>query len=267
VIRRRALFAAPALLLARGARAESPALTQGGFVVTHVPPGSRAALDGRALRVARDGAIAFGFSRDAAAQALLVVTGPHGRAETTRLAVARRPWDVQRINGLPPAQVTPDAEALRRIVAERERLAAARALDTGGTGFAEGLAWPAHGRISGVYGSQRILNGQPRQPHYGLDIAAPTGTPVHAALPGRVSLAGNFIFFGRVLVLDHGHGVNTLYAHLSAQDVTEGQTVAQGQRIGAIGATGRVTGPHCHFCLSWFTTWLDPQPILPTNQG
>ena len=265
---RRALLALPALLLARGSRATTfPVLSQGGFVIASVQPGSRAALDGRALRVAPDGAIVFGLSRDAAPHARLVVTGPDGRAETMPLEVAPRHWSVQAINGLPPAQVTPDATALRRIVAERERLAAARAVDTAGTGFAAGLAWPAHGRISGVYGSQRVLNGQPRQPHYGLDIAAPTGTPVHAAMPGRVSLVGNFIFFGRVLVLDHGHGVNTLYAHLSAQNVTEGETVAQGQTIGAIGATGRVTGPHCHFCLSWFGTWLDPQPVLPAAQG
>ncbi|MFC7691791.1 M23 family metallopeptidase [Paeniroseomonas aquatica] len=166
-----------------------------------------------------------------------------------------------------PAQVTPDPEALRRITAERARLAAARATDSPRTDFAAGFLLPAHGRISGVFGSQRILNGEPRQPHFGFDIAAPTGTPLLAAAGGVVTLAGDFFFFGRIVVIDHGHGVNTLYAHMSAQGVTEGQQVAAGQRIGAIGATGRVTGPHLHFGFSWYTTWLDAQPVLPPVTG
>jgi murein DD-endopeptidase MepM/ murein hydrolase activator NlpD len=140
-------------------------------------------------------------------------------------------------------------------------------MDTARTGFAQGFVWPARGRISGIFGSQRVLNGQPRQPHYGLDVAGPTGTPVVAAADGQVTLAEEFFFFGRLIVLDHGHGVNTLYAHLSAMDVAEGRVVRAGERIGAIGATGRVTGPHLHFSLSWYATWLDPQPVLPPVQG
>ncbi|MCA3427521.1 MAG: M23 family metallopeptidase, partial [Roseomonas sp.] len=120
----------------------------------------------------------------------------------------------------------------------------------------------APGRISGVFGSQRILNGQPRQPHYGLDFAAPTGTPVLASAAGRVTLADEFHFFGKLIVLDHGHGVNSLYAHLSEISVREGESIATAQRIGAIGMTGRVTGPHLHFSLSWFLQWLDPQPVV-----
>ncbi len=170
---------------------------------------------------------------------------------------------MQRISGLPPAQVTPDAATLERIRAERERLAAARNLDSARTDFARGFDWPAHGRISGVFGSQRILNGEPRQPHYGFDIAVPVGTPLQAAAGGRVSLAAEFFFFGRLIVLDHGHGVNTLYAHLSEIAVSEGEVVPAGARIGATGATGRVIGPHLHFSLSWYQTWLDPQPVLP----
>ncbi len=177
--------------------------------------------------------------------------------------MARRDWDIQRITGLPPAQVTPDAAALERIRRERERLAAARAADTAMEHFAEGFVWPARGRISGVFGSQRVLNGEPRQPHYGLDIAGPVGTPLAAMAAGRVTLAAEFHFFGKLVVLDHGHGINTLYAHLSDIFVAEGEQVARGQRIAAMGATGRVTGPHLHLSLSWFTTWLDPHPVLP----
>jgi len=259
------LLALPALLLARHARAlDLPAagLAQGGFVQGRAVPGTRLALDGRVVRVAADGSFAFGFGRDYGAAATLAVVHPDGRREERRLSVARRQWSEQRISGLPPAQVTPDAETLARILQERERLAAARAADTPLTGFAQGFIAPASGRISGVFGSRRILNGQPRQPHYGLDFAVPTGTPLKAAAAGRVSLAASFHFFGDLVVIDHGHGVNTLYAHLSRIEVAEGQMVAKGERIALSGATGRVTGPHLHFSLSWYQVWLDPQPVV-----
>jgi murein DD-endopeptidase MepM/ murein hydrolase activator NlpD len=265
--RRAALGSGLALLAASprpaGAVEWQGAPAQGALILGRAAPGTRLALDGRAVRVGADGAFAFGFGRDHEAQATLAIVHPDGRQEVRQLSVARRTWPVQRITGLPPAQVTPDAAALARIRAERERLAAARATDSARTDFARGFDWPARGRISGVYGSQRILNGEPRQPHLGLDIAAPTGTPVFAAAAGRVTLADEFFFFGRLLVVDHGQGVNTLYAHLSEVAVPEGAEVERGERIGAIGATGRVTGPHLHFGLSWYQTFVDPEPLLP----
>ncbi|WP_338144512.1 M23 family metallopeptidase [Neoroseomonas marina] len=265
-ISRRAVLAAPTLLVARPAAAAvsfpDRGLAQGGFVVGRAAPGTRLALDGRAVRVAADGAFAFGFGRDQGPSATLSVAEPGGRREDRRLSIARRQWQEQRINGLPPSQVTPDEETLQRILREREKLATVRAVDSALTGFAEGFVPPASGRISGVYGSRRILNGQPRQPHYGLDFAVPTGTPLRAAAAGRVTLADAFHFFGNLVVIDHGHGVNTLYAHLSAFEVREGQMVAKGDRVALSGATGRVTGPHLHFSLSWFQTFLDPQPVV-----
>jgi murein DD-endopeptidase MepM/ murein hydrolase activator NlpD len=270
MIARRWILAAPALLLARPAAAQ--ALTwngvpaQGGLLRGQAPAGTRLALDGRAVRVSPEGYFALGFGRDHDPSASLAITYPDGRREEMRLPVAKRDWDVQRITGLPGGMVSPDQSALARITAERAQLAAARALDNPGTGFMAPLTWPARGRISGVFGSQRILNGQPRQPHYGLDVAAPTGTPIHAVLPGRVTLSGDFFFFGQILVVDHGHGVNTLYAHLSRRIAQEGQVVAQGERIALMGATGRVTGPHLHFSLSWYQLFLDPQPLLTGEQ-
>jgi len=238
-------------------------LVQGGFVLGRVADHrTRLALDGRALRVTADGAFAFGFGRDQGASATLAVVHPDNRREERRLTIARRQWQEQRINGLPPEQVTPDEATLQRILREREKLAAARAVDSTLTGFAQGFIAPTQGRISGVYGSRRILNGQPRQPHYGLDFAVPTGTPLKAVAAGRVSLADAFHFFGNLVVIDHGHGVNSLYAHLSAIEVREGQMVAQGDRIAQSGATGRVTGPHLHFSFSWFQTFLDPRPVV-----
>ncbi|MBR0683893.1 M23 family metallopeptidase [Roseomonas eburnea] len=262
---RRTFLAAPCLLLARPAAAVTfpdRGLAQGGFVVGRAAAGARLALEGRPVRVSPEGAFAFGFGRDHGASAALAITHPDNRREDRRLTIARRQWQEQRINGLPPAQVTPDEDTLQRILRERERLSTVRATDSALTGFAQGFVAPATGRISGVYGSRRILNGQPRQPHYGLDFAVPTGTPLLAAAAGRVTLADSFHFFGELVVIDHGHGVNTLYAHLSAIEVREGQMVAQGERIARSGATGRVTGPHLHFSLSWYQTFLDPQPVV-----
>ena len=258
---RRAALALPTLLLARKAEAAvewrgNPA--QGALLIGRGAAGARLTLDGQAIRVSADGLFAFGFGRDHAARATLTVNGV-----PQSIGVARREWDVQHISGLPPAQVTPDAVALERIRVERERLSAVRGADSARVDFAGGLAWPARGRISGVFGSQRVLNGQPRQPHFGLDVAGPVGTPILAAASGKVTLAADFHFFGKLMVLNHGHGVNTLYAHLSAMDLREGDEVQQGMRIGAMGATGRVTGPHLHFSLSWYRVWLDPQPLLP----
>ena len=250
----------PALLLPRPARAlawrGTPA--QGALLIGEGAAGQRLALDGQAIRVSPGGAFCFGFGRDHGPQATLAVDGA-----ARMIAVAPRSWDVQSISGLPPAQVTPDAATLERIGREREILARARSGDTPRDDFADGLRWPARGRISGVYGSQRILNGQPRQPHFGLDVAGPVGTPILAACSGRVTLAAEFHFFGKLVVLDHGHGVHTLYAHLSEHDVGAGEEVSAGQRIAAMGATGRVTGPHLHFSLGWRGLWLDPQPMLP----
>lgn len=259
MIRRRLALALPALVLARAAaaftlegRAEQGALLRGEGAA-----GRAVTLDGRAVRVSPEGRFALGFGRDHGPRATLRVG-----SETRVIEVAPRDWRIQHITGLPPAQVTPDAEALRRIGEERTRLARARATDTPRTDFTGNLAWPARGRISGVFGSQRVLNGQPRAPHYGLDIAGPVGTPILATLPGRVTLAADFFFFGKLVVLDHGHGVHSLYAHLNEIRVAEGAEVAQGARIADMGATGRVTGLHLHFSLGWYATWLDPEPLL-----
>lgn len=252
-----AAAAAPALELSESG------LTQGGLALGRVPPGSRVTLDGRPVQVAPDGRFALGFARDAASQARLAVSAPGGRVMHRDLAIARREWDVQRINGLPQAMVSPNPQQLARINRERARIAEIRKVDSDLPYFAEGFAWPARGRISGVFGSQRILNGEARAPHLGLDIAAPTGTPCAAMGAGRVLLADDLYFTGHTVLLDHGHGVVSLYAHLSRMDVREGEMLARGQQLGAIGATGRVTGPHLHLGLHWLTTALDPHPLLP----
>jgi hypothetical protein len=270
-MKRRWLLASPLSLLApaavpttahaAGAWPRDPA--QGALLVGRLAPGSQVSLDGRAVSVGPAGEVVIGFGRDAAPQAELRIAEPGRPPRLERLAIRRRQWQVQHINGLPQAMVTPPDEVVARIQAEQARLNAIRRPDTPITFFAQGMAWPARGRISGVFGSQRILNGQPRAPHLGLDVAIPTGTPIHASMGGRVSLAQDLYFTGNTVVVDHGHGVATLHAHMSRMDVAEGQPVGQGEPLGLSGATGRVTGPHLHFALFWFATPVDPQPLLP----
>lgn len=266
---RRSVLAAP-LLLAAPARAAAIDLpertTQGALVVARVPARTRIAFNGRALRVSPEGIFAFGFGRDAPETAVLEVRPPEGAVETRRLSVAPRRYEEQRISGLPPAQVTPAPETLERIRREQALLNAARAHDTAGARFAGGFAWPAEGRISGVYGSRRILNGEPRAPHLGLDIAAPAGTPAGAAAPGIIRLAEPDLYFtGGSIVVDHGHTVMTFYIHLSRLLVRPGEEVAQGQPVGLVGMTGRATGPHLHLGLFWAGTALDPALVLPAR--
>jgi len=237
---------------------------QGALIRGTAPPGARVWLGGKKQRVDPDGSFVIGFGRDEIGPVALEIALPGGGRRTERLAVARRDWPVQRIDGLPSAQVSPDAAALERIHAEQHRLDAARAADSAEQGYRAAFGWPATGPISGVYGSQRILNGEPRAPHLALDIAAPEGAPVQAPAAGVVRLAEPDLFFtGGTIILDHGHGVMTLYAHLSAIDVAVGQRLAAGAPIGRVGRTGRVTGPHLHFALFWRGIALDPAGLLP----
>lgn len=261
-----------ATMLATAAHADDITLagqfTQGGLVTGQAPKGSRITLDGKALRVAADGRFVFGFGRDQEPEAVLRIRLPDGSSQDRRIAVIKREYQIQRIEGLPPRQVSPSPEDLERIKRERALIGQAFGRDSANTGFAPGFAnafaWPVLGPISGVYGSQRILNGEPRAPHFGVDVAMPTGTPVAAAADATVALAQADLFYtGGTVILDHGHGLSTLYAHLSAVSVQGGQTVRQGETIGRIGATGRVTGPHLHWAANWFSVKLDPALLVP----
>lgn len=236
---------------------------QGGLITGRTSPDATVRLGKRKLRVSEDGVFVFGIGRDAKSPLRLSVVHPDGRKESRALKIKKRRYDIQRIDGLPGRKVSPNAQDMKRIRAESKRIAAARYRDTPETSFLGGFILPARGRISGVYGSQRILNGKPRRPHLGLDVAAPVGTPVVAAAPGIVSLAEKNLFFnGGTIMIDHGHGVSSVYSHLSAVDVRVNQRVAQGARIGAIGATGRVTGAHLDWRIQHFATRVDPALLV-----
>lgn len=237
-------------------------IEQGGLVHGKTDPGAKVTLDGRVIRVAPDGDFIFGFGRDAPAHAALDVTFADGTEAHRTLDIVARHYDIQRINGLPEHQVSPDPAQMARIKREAVIIGKARIIDSNLLSFEAPLLWPATGPISGVYGSQRILNGEPRAPHAGVDIAAPRGSPVRASAAGTVTLAEKDLFFtGGTVIIDHGYGVATTYQHMDSIAVKVGQHVEAGEHIGTVGATGRVTGPHLHWSLTWYEVRLDPMLV------
>ncbi len=237
---------------------------QGGLVFGQTEPGATARLDGEDVMVGADGRFVIGFGRDSALSALLVVTLPDGAVERYAFEIEDRDFPVQRIDGLDQSKVSGfTEEQLAKIAADREKKNAARQITQNQADWATGFDWPVIGPISGVFGSQRILNGEPKRPHSGVDVAAPTGTPVQAPAPGIVRLAESDMYFeGGLLLVDHGHKLESAFLHLSRIDVEPGQLVEKGQTIGAVGATGRVTGPHLHWGMRWAGVQVDPQLIV-----
>ena len=230
-------------------------LIQGGVVIGHVPPGTTVRLDERRVRVAADGTFVIGFDRDAPATQRLQVGD-----EQHELTIARREYQIQRVNGIAQNIMSPSAAELERIRREQALVNAARALDDDRTDFAKGFVWPITGRISGVYGSQRVYNGEPSRPHYGVDIAAPTGALVRAPAPGVVTLAEPDLFFsGGTVIIDHGLRLSSSFLHLSAVLVKVGQRVEPGDVVARVGSSGRANGPHLDWRMNWRDAKVDPQ--------
>jgi murein DD-endopeptidase MepM/ murein hydrolase activator NlpD len=238
---------------------------QGGLMFGKALPGDRVFLDDDAVMVSAAGTFVIGFGRDETGIRILSVRGADGNTESRTLEIALREYDIERVDGLPPRTVTPDPEAAKRIQEEIAMVSNARARRDDRTDYDEGFIWPASGRISGVYGSQRVLNGEPRRPHFGLDIAAPTGSPVYAPADGIVTLTHPDMYFsGGTLVLDHGQGLSSSFLHLSKILVEAGTQVKQGDLIAEIGATGRASGPHLDWRMNWLDRRVDPQLLLAT---
>jgi len=237
--------------------------TQGGLIKGRASPGSRVWLDDTEIRVAPDGHFLIGFGRDASRSAALRIRKPDGSDKLVRVEIAPRDYIIQRIDGLPPRKVTPKPADLKRIRADSAAIGKARRRDDPRTDFLSGWEWPVTGRISGVYGSQRVLNGKPKRPHFGVDIAAQRGTPVRAPADGLVTLLHPDMFYsGVTLLLDHGLGLSTVYLHLKRSLVRKGERVRRGQVIAEVGSTGRATGPHLHWGMNLFNTRLDPSLLV-----
>jgi murein DD-endopeptidase MepM/ murein hydrolase activator NlpD len=244
---------------------------QGGMVVGQAPAGSRITHDGRQVRVSPEGVFVIGFGRDAPAESVLEWTAPDGQSQRRVLTVQQRQYQIQRIDGLPPRKVTPKPEDLERIRADIAATRKARDRDDPRTDFLTGFIWPSTGPISGVYGSQRILNGEPRRPHFGVDVAAPVGAPVVAPADGLVTLVHDDMFYsGGTLIIDHGHGLSSSFLHLNRILVKEGQRVKQGDLVAEVGATGRVTGAHLDWRMNLADRRIDPQLLvgpMPTEKA
>lgn len=235
---------------------------QGAVIFGKAEPGSTASFNGRPLRVSPEGLFLIGLDRDEGPKALVVVARPGVATFRREFEVAKREYDIQRLDGLPEKMVTPPPAALARIEKDVQRSRAARSRDTARTDFAGTFMWPTVGRISGVFGSQRILNGTPKQPHYGVDVAVPVGTRVRAPASGVVSLAVMDMYYtGGTLMIDHGHGLTSTLMHLSKLLVKEGDEVSQGQDVAESGMTGRATGPHLDWRVSWFDARVDAQRL------
>ena len=239
---------------------------QGGMLWGQTAPSAEIRFGDRRVPVLPDGQFLLGLGRDMPASVELTVEDEATCRQI--VAVAARDYRVQRIEGVPQQTVTPSEEHLERIRAERDKVRAAKSRRLPNTdgllAVQQGFVWPVTGRISGVYGSQRIYNGTPGTPHYGVDVARPEGTPVLAPAAGEVTLAEPDLFYsGGTVILDHGYGFSSSFLHLSEVSVSVGDYLTPGDLIGAIGATGRATGPHLDWRMSWFNQRIDPQLLVP----
>ena len=236
---------------------------QGAMVLGKVPPGSIVTYAGRTPRTTGYGTVVLGIGRDEKGPASISVVRPDGSRETASVVVTPRDWPEQRVDGVPPATVDPPPAIAERIRREQARVAEARKRDDARADFAQAFVRPVEGRVSGRFGRARVYNGKPGSPHSGMDIAAPTGTPVKAPAAGIVTFAdGDLYLTGGTLLIDHGHGISSNFLHLSRIDVKVGDRVEQGQVVAAVGSTGRSTGPHLHWGMSWFDVRIDPQLVL-----
>ncbi len=240
---------------------------QGGLVYGQVTPGAKVIVNDYEVRVSKSGDFIIGFGRDYPSRAILKFIYSNGSSKQHELKIAQREYKIQRIDGLPNAQVNPDADTLVRIKQEQREIRLARNMDEGRLDFKQKFIWPTKGPITGVYGSQRILNGQPRQPHYGIDVAAPVGTSVVAPAAGVVSYVDDMYFSGWTVVLDHGHRLSSSFLHLDKVLVQVGDRVQQGETIALVGATGRVTGAHLDWRMNWHTQRIDPGLLVENEDN
>lgn len=257
-----ALAAAPLVRAPASELVVAGEFTQGGWAKGRAPAGATAlTLDGAPVPLAGDGSFFVAFDRDSGSTALLAATIPGARGQAKNLSITPRAWNIEHIAAGPRPGALPSAEYARRRAGETAQINAARAINARSDGWRQRFVWPVKGRISGRFGSQRIYRGTPGAYHSGIDIATGTsGTPFMAPADGVVILAAQspFTLEGRLLMIDHGMGLNSAFLHCSALDVKVGDVVRQGQVIGRIGATGRATGPHLHWSMKWNKARLDP---------
>ena len=235
---------------------------QGHFILGKAEIDSTVFIDKKKVKVSKDGYFVFGIDRDRKFD-LEITEINNGKKSKIIKKVFKRKYNIQKIDGLPENKVTPPESVYKRIKEENGRIGKARAINSDLTFFTDQFIMPVKGIISGVYGSQRILNGKPKWPHYGIDIAAKKGTKIKSSGSGVVTMAEDDLYYtGGTIIMDHGHGISTIYSHLEDVMVNVGDQIKQGEIIGTVGSTGRSTGPHLDFRINWFQTRLDPMSIL-----
>ena len=235
---------------------------QGHYIIGVTEPLTEIIIDKKKIKVSKDGYFAFGIDRDRKFD-LTIIQIKDGKEEKIIKKVLKRKYNIQRIDGLAESKVTPPESVYKRIKKENNAIGEARAINSDLIYFKEKFIMPVEGIISGVYGSQRILNGKPRWPHYGIDIAAKQGTMIKSSGTGVVTMAEDDLYYtGGTVIMDHGHGISTIYSHLENVLVSVGDRINQGDIIGTVGSTGRSTGPHLDFRINWFQTRLDPMSVL-----
>ncbi len=235
---------------------------QGHFIVGITNPSAKIIIDKKEVKVSKDGFFAFGIDRDRKFD-LTITKIQDGKKEKIVKKVLKRKYNIQRIDGLEESKVTPPESVYKRIKEENNKIGKARAINSDLPFFKNQFIMPVKGIISGVYGSQRILNGKPKWPHYGIDIAAKKGTMIKSSGSGTVTMAEDDLYYtGGTIIMDHGHGISTIYSHLESVMVSVGDKINQGDIIGTVGSTGRSTGPHLDFRVNWFQTRLDPMSVI-----
>ena len=235
---------------------------QGHFIVGITNPSAKIIIDKKEVKVSKDGFFAFGIDRDRKFD-LTITKIQDGKKEKLVKKVLKRKYNIQRIDGLEESKVTPPESVYKRIKEENNKIGKARAINSDLPFFKNQFIMPVKGIISGVYGSQRILNGKPKWPHYGIDIAAKKGTMIKSSGSGTVTMAEDDLYYtGGTIIMDHGHGISTIYSHLESVMVSVGDKINQGDIIGTVGSTGRSTGPHLDFRVNWFQTRLDPMSVI-----
>ena len=235
---------------------------QGHYIIGITEPTAKIIIDKKEVKVSKDGYFVFGIDRDRKFD-ITISKIINGKKEVITKKVLKRKYNIQRIDGLEESKVTPPEAVYKRIKEENNKIGEARAINSDLLFFKNQFIMPVEGIISGVYGSQRILNGKPKWPHYGIDIAAKQGTMIKSSGSGTVTMAEDDLYYtGGTIIMDHGHGISTIYSHLETVMVSVGDRINQGDVIGTVGSTGRSTGPHLDFRVNWFQTRLDPMSVI-----
>jgi len=236
---------------------------QGALILGKTSPNNSVTVNDKVLAVSKNGDFAFGFGRDEVKSHTITVTNAAGVIEKRTLVPQAREYNIQRINGIKKSIMKPNPEAVKRSRQDNTQVATARKTASDYTAFAQGFIAPVEGPITGVYGSQRVFNGEKKRPHYGLDYAGKMGDPVKAPADGKVILYVPDMFYsGGTMIIDHGHGISSTFLHLSASKVKKGDFVKKGEVVASVGASGRATGPHLDWRINWFNVRLDPAYVL-----